>query len=98
MVAATLVSVKRETLYQGAASAKLVGVKREVLYSLLAPPTPSAFSGLTLPNLTGMGWEFKKSPTWVTGVSGHVSGRSTRWQSYQFPIWTFQALWNGLTS
>ena len=98
MTSATLAAVKSEVLAQGAASARLAAVKSEVLYSLLHPPIPSTFSGLTLPSLAGMGWQFHKMPTLSTGTASHVSGRSTRWQNYQYPIWEFQALWNGLTS
>jgi hypothetical protein len=94
----TLVAVKSEVLGEGNPAARLVASKLEVLYSIFVPPAPPFYNGLTLPSLVGQGWSFHKKPIWSTGVASHVSGRSTRYQQYQYPLWEFEALWNGLSS
>ncbi len=54
--------------------------------------TPPAF-----PNLSGQGWSVHKRPKWSTTVSQHVSGREVRAQAYQYPLWEFEATFDGLT-
>jgi hypothetical protein len=54
--------------------------------------TPPSF-----PTLTGQGWSVHKKPNWSTIVAPHVSGREVRYANYQYPIWEFEATFDGLT-
>jgi hypothetical protein len=55
--------------------------------------TPPVF-----PTLPGQGWSVHKKPTWSTIVAPHVSGREVRYANYQYPIWQFEATFDGLGS
>jgi hypothetical protein len=54
--------------------------------------TPPSF-----PILAGQGWSVHKKPNWSTIVAPHVSGREVRFANYQYPIWEFEATFDGLT-
>jgi hypothetical protein len=49
------------------------------------------------PTLAGQGWSVHKKPNWSTIVAPHVSGREVRYANYQYPIWEFEATFDGLT-
>jgi uncharacterized protein (TIGR02217 family) len=55
--------------------------------------TPPAF-----PTLPGQGWSVHKKPNWSTIVASHVSGREVRYANYQYPLWEFEATFDGLGS
>ena len=55
--------------------------------------TPPSF-----PTLAGQGWSVHKKPTWSTIVAPHVSGREVRFANYEYPLWEFEATFDGLTS
>jgi uncharacterized protein (TIGR02217 family) len=54
--------------------------------------TPPSF-----PSLAGQGWSVHKKPLWSTIVAPHVSGREVRDALYQFPLWEFELVFNGLS-
>ena len=51
-----------------------------------------------LPTLAGLAWSRKKSPKFNTRVADHASGREVRVALAQYPIYEFEAVYNGLTS
>ena len=53
---------------------------------------------LTFPILPGQGWSVHKKPKFSTIVAPHVSGREVRAQSWQYPLWEFEATFDGLAS
>ena len=55
--------------------------------------TPPSF-----PTLSGQGWSVHKKPNWSTIVASHVSGREVRFANYQYPLWDFEATFDGLGS
>jgi len=55
--------------------------------------TPPSF-----PTLAGQGWSVHKKPTFSTIVASHVSGREVRDSLWQYPIWEFEATFDGLAS
>jgi len=52
----------------------------------------------TFPALPGQGWSVHKKPNWSTIVAPHVSGREVRFANYQYPLWDFEATFDGLGS
>ena len=52
----------------------------------------------SLPTLAGLAWSRKKSPKFNTRVADHASGREVRVALAQYPIYEFEAVYNGLTS
>jgi hypothetical protein len=56
---------------------------------MTAPPT--------FPALPGQGWSVHKKPNWSTIVAPHVSGREVRFANYEYPMWEFEATFDGLT-
>jgi uncharacterized protein (TIGR02217 family) len=57
---------------------------------MTAPPT--------FPALPGQGWSVHKKPSWSTIVAPHVSGREVRFANYEYPLWEFEATFDGLGS
>ena len=55
--------------------------------------TPPAF-----PALPGQGWSVHKKPKWSTIIAPHVSGREVRFANYEYPLWEFEATFDGLGS
>ena len=55
--------------------------------------TPSA-----LPSLPGLAWSRHKKPGFSTRVASHVSGREVRVALMSYPLYEFEAIYNGLTS
>ena len=55
--------------------------------------TPSA-----LPSLPGLAWSRHKKPGFSTRVASHVSGREVRVALMSYPLYEFEAVYNGLTS
>ena len=56
----------------------------------MAPPS--------FPKLAGQGWSVHKKPSFATIVAPHASGREVRAALYQYPIWQFEAAFDGLAS
>ncbi len=55
--------------------------------------TPPSF-----PSLAGQGWSVHKKPTFNTIVASATSGREVRDSLWQYPLWEFEAVFNGLDS
>lgn len=55
--------------------------------------TPPSF-----PTLPGQGWSVHKKPTFATLVASHISGREVRDALWQYPLWEFEAAFDGLAS
>lgn len=55
--------------------------------------TPPSF-----PTLTGQGWSVHKKPTFNTIVAAATSGREVRDSLWQYPLWEFEVLFDGLNS
>ena len=55
--------------------------------------TPPVF-----PSLPGQGWSVHKKPKWSTIIAPHVSGREVRFANYEYPLWEFEATFDGLGS
>lgn len=53
--------------------------------------TPPSF-----PSLRGLGWSKKKTPNWNTIVQKHPSGSDVRMPLWQYPLWDFELVINGL--
>ena len=51
-----------------------------------------------LPNLPGLSWSRHKKPGFSTRVAPHVSGREVRVALMNYPLYEFEAVYNGLTS
>ncbi len=52
----------------------------------------------SLPTLAGLGWSRHKKPGFSTRVASHVSGREVRVALMAYPLYEFEAVYNGLTS
>jgi hypothetical protein len=50
------------------------------------------------PSLPGQGWSVHKKPTFSTIVAPHVSGREVRAENWRYPLWEFEATFDGLGS
>jgi hypothetical protein len=51
-----------------------------------------------LPSLPGLSWSRHKKPGFSTLVAPHVSGREVRVALMSYPLYEFEAVYNGLTS
>lgn len=51
-----------------------------------------------LPNLSGLAWSRHKKPSFSTRVVSHVSGREVRLPLMSYPLYEFEAVYNGLSS
>ena len=51
-----------------------------------------------LPSLPGLSWSRHKKPGFSTRVAPHVSGREVRVALMSYPLYEFEAIYNGLTS
>lgn len=51
-----------------------------------------------LPTLNGLSWSRHKKPGFKTRVAMHASGREVRAALMQYPLYEFEAVYNGLTS
>src|SRR5580658_8770348 len=52
----------------------------------------------SLPALAGLAWSRHKKPGFSTRVASHVSGREVRVALMSYPLYEFEAVYNGLTS
>jgi uncharacterized protein (TIGR02217 family) len=52
----------------------------------------------SLPNLSGLGWSRHKKPGFATRVASHVSGREVRVALMAYPLYEFEAVYDGLAS
>ncbi len=52
----------------------------------------------SLPPLAGLGWSRHKKPGFSTRVASHVSGREVRVALMSYPLYEFEAVYNGLAS
>ena len=57
---------------------------------MTAPPS--------LPSLTGLSWSRHKKPGFSTRVAAHASGREVRLALMEYPLYEFEAVYNGLAS
>lgn len=51
-----------------------------------------------LPSLPGLSWSRHKKPGFSTRVASHVSGREVRVALMSYPLYEFEAVYNGLAS
>ena len=51
-----------------------------------------------LPTLSGLAWSRHKKPGFSTRVASHVSGREVRVPLMSYPLYEFEAAYNGLSS
>jgi hypothetical protein len=51
-----------------------------------------------LPSLPGLSWSRHKKPSFSTRIAPHVSGREVRVALMSYPLYEFEAVYNGLTS
>jgi hypothetical protein len=51
-----------------------------------------------LPTLAGLSWSRHKKPGFSTRVASHVSGREVRVALMSYPLYEFEAVYNGLSS
>jgi uncharacterized protein (TIGR02217 family) len=51
-----------------------------------------------LPTLPGLSWSRHKMPSFSTRIATHASGREVRVPLMQYPLYEFEAAYNGLTS
>ena len=51
-----------------------------------------------LPSLPGLSWSRHKKPGFSTRIAPHVSGREVRVALMSYPLYEFEAVYNGLTS
>jgi len=56
-------------------------------------PTPPS-----LPTLAGLSWSRHKKPGFATRVAAHASGREVRLALMEYPLYEFEAVYNGLAS
>ena len=63
-----------------------------------AVPSEPATTPPSFPVLAGQGWSVHKKPTLSTIVASHASGREVRSPLYQYPLWEFEATFDGLDS
>lgn len=52
----------------------------------------------SLPGLAGLSWSRHKKPGFSTRVASHVSGREVRVALMSYPLYEFEAVYNGLAS
>ena len=52
----------------------------------------------SLPSLAGLSWSRHKKPGFSTRVASHVSGREVRVALMSYPLYEFEAVYNGLAS
>jgi hypothetical protein len=52
----------------------------------------------SLPTLPGLAWSRRKKPAFNTRVASHVSGREVRVALMNYPLYEFEATYDGLTS
>jgi hypothetical protein len=52
----------------------------------------------TLPSLAGLSWSRHKKPGFSTRVASHASGREVRLALMEYPLYEFEAVYNGLAS
>ena len=52
----------------------------------------------SLPSLAGLAWSRHKKPGFSTRVASHVSGREVRVALMSYPLYEFEAVYNGLAS
>jgi len=52
----------------------------------------------SLPSLPGLAWSRHKKPGFSTRVASHVSGREVRVALMSYPLYEFEAVYDGLTS
>jgi hypothetical protein len=52
----------------------------------------------SLPSLAGLSWSRHKKPGFSTRVASHVSGREARVALMSYPLYEFEAVYNGLAS
>ena len=52
----------------------------------------------SLPSLSGLSWSRHKKPGFSTRVASHVSGREVRVALMSYPLYEFEAVYNGLAS
>ncbi len=52
----------------------------------------------SLPAVAGLGWSRHKKPGFSTRVASHVSGREVRVALMSYPLYEFEAVYNGLSS
>jgi len=52
----------------------------------------------SLPSLAGLSWSRHKKPGFSTRIAQHASGREVRVAFYDYPLYEFEAVYNGLTS
>jgi uncharacterized protein (TIGR02217 family) len=52
----------------------------------------------SLPSLAGLGWSRHKLPKFNTRIAAHASGREVRVALMAYPLYEFEAVYNGLTS
>jgi hypothetical protein len=57
---------------------------------MTAPPS--------LPSLVGLSWSRHKKPGFSTRVASHASGREVRLALMEYPLYEFEAVYNGLAS
>ena len=52
----------------------------------------------SLPSVAGLSWSRHKKPGFATHIAQHASGREVRVALYEYPLYEFEAVYNGLTS
>ena len=52
----------------------------------------------TLPSFAGLSWSRHKKPGFSTRVASHASGREVRLALMEYPLYEFEAVYNGLAS
>lgn len=52
----------------------------------------------SLPSFAGLSWSRHKKPGSATRIAQHASGREVRVALYEYPLYEFEAVYNGLTS
>ena len=52
----------------------------------------------SLPTLPGLAWSRRKKPAFNTRIASHVSGREARVALMNYPLYEFEATYDGLTS
>lgn len=52
----------------------------------------------SLPVLAGLGWSRHKKPGFSTRIASHVSGREVRVALMEYPLYEFEAVYDGLAS
>src|SRR3984957_14196176 len=52
----------------------------------------------SLPGLPGLSWSRHKKPGFATRIAPHASGREVRVALMSYPLYEFEAVYNGLSS